>query len=76
VCLSCDKNEKEKQELDKVRKDGSRKKLQDPKALFSGREKSEKVIKVVLGGEEKFEVYEKYREKYLSEAIKLPEIYK
>lgn len=26
--------------------------------------------------EEKFEVYEKYREKYLSDTLKLPEIFK
>jgi hypothetical protein len=26
--------------------------------------------------EEKFEVYEKYREKYLSDAVRLPDIYR
>ena len=61
-----------------MRREVSRKKLQlqDKGALFSGKEKSDKLIKLIPSGEEKFEVYEKYREKYLADSIKLPEIYK
>ena len=75
VCLSCDKNQKEKTDQEKLKKDGSKRRLQDAKALFT-KEKSDKLIKLVPNGEEKFEVYEKYREKYLSDSVRLPEIYK
>lgn len=49
VCLSCDRNEKDKQQQDKLRKDASRKKLQEAKALFS-KDKSEKLIKLIPSG--------------------------
>ena len=75
VCLSCDRNEKDKQDQDRIRKQASRKKLQEAKALFS-KDKSQKLIKLIPGGEEKFEVYEKYRQKYLSEGVRLPDIYR
>ena len=49
--------------------------MQEAKGLF-GKDKSDKLIKLIPGGEEKFEVYEKYREKYMSDSVRLPEIYK
>ena len=73
--MSCDKNDKEKTDQEKLKKDGSKRRLQDAKALFT-KEKSDKLIKLVPNGDEKFEIYEKYREKYLSDSVRLPEIYK
>lgn len=46
VCLSCDRNEKDKQDQERVKREASRKKLQDAKALFS-KDKSEKLIKLI-----------------------------
>lgn len=46
VCLSCDRNEKDKQYQERVKREASRKKLQDAKALFS-KDKSEKLIKLI-----------------------------
>ena len=50
VCLSCDKNEKEKHDHDKLKKDASKKRLQEAKALFSNKEKSDKLIKLIPSG--------------------------
>lgn len=83
VCLSCDKNEKEK-ESERLRKDVSKKKLAENRGgLFTenkggqfSKDKSDKLIKLLPTTEEKFEVYERYREKYLSDSVKLPDIYR
>lgn len=76
MCLSCDRNEKERQESERLKKDASRKKLVENRGGLFTNQKSEKMVKLIPAGEEKFEVYEKYKEKYMSDSVKLPDIYK